>query len=70
MVLFLFTISSLSNKDTILVYVKEAIKNQKLGKEIKPTRSKKETIIPDELETRILLHVRTPYLPVISVVHV
>ncbi|MBT8308964.1 MAG: hypothetical protein HKO72_03730 [Flavobacteriaceae bacterium] len=34
----------------ILKYAKEAIENQKLGKEIKPERKKKETIIPKELE--------------------
>ncbi|WP_298494674.1 DUF1801 domain-containing protein [uncultured Algibacter sp.] len=39
------------NKNIVLLYVKEAIENQKLGKEIKPDRKKKKTIIPDELET-------------------
>jgi len=34
----------------ILKYVKEAIENQRLGKELKPERKKKETIIPKELE--------------------
>lgn len=34
----------------ILKYATEAIENQKLGKEIKPERKKKETIIPKELE--------------------
>jgi uncharacterized protein YdeI (YjbR/CyaY-like superfamily) len=38
------------NKNIVLAYVKEAIENQKLGKEIKPDRSKKETIIPIELQ--------------------
>lgn len=37
------------NKHAVLDYIKEAIENQKLGKEIKPDRSKKETIIPIEL---------------------
>jgi len=37
------------DKNLVLAYVKEAIENQKLGKEIKPDRTKKETIIPDEL---------------------
>ncbi len=37
------------DKNIVLSYVKEAIENQKLGKEIKPDRKKKETIIPDEL---------------------
>ena len=41
------------NKDVVLAYVKEAIGNQKAGKEIKPDRSKKETIIPDELQTEL-----------------
>ena len=41
------------NKNAVLKYVKEAIKNQKLGKEIKPARStsKKEVIIPKELKS-------------------
>ncbi|WP_298236943.1 DUF1801 domain-containing protein [uncultured Algibacter sp.] len=34
----------------VLAYVKEAIENQKLGKEIKPDRTKKKTIIPKELQ--------------------
>ncbi len=38
------------DRNTILSYVKEAIENQKLGKEIKPDRSKKEVIIPKELK--------------------
>jgi len=38
------------DKNVVLSYVKEAIKNQKLGKEIKPDRSKKETVIPIELQ--------------------
>ena len=38
------------NKHTVLHYVKEAITNQKAGKEIKPDRTKKETIIPIELQ--------------------
>jgi uncharacterized protein YdeI (YjbR/CyaY-like superfamily) len=39
------------NKDAVLAYVKEAIANQKAGKEIKPDRSKKKTVIPPELQT-------------------
>jgi len=39
------------NNDAVLAYVKEAIENQKAGKEIKPDRTKKETIIPPELQT-------------------
>ncbi|NMH86760.1 YdeI/OmpD-associated family protein [Flavivirga algicola] len=38
------------DKHTVLAYVKESIENQKLGKEIKPDRSKKETVIPKELK--------------------
>ncbi|WP_034041036.1 YdeI/OmpD-associated family protein [Wocania ichthyoenteri] len=38
------------DKNIVLAYVKEAIENQKLGKEIKPDRSKKETVIPKELK--------------------
>lgn len=38
------------NKKVVLQYVMEAIENQKLGKEIKPDRSKKETLIPEELK--------------------
>jgi len=37
------------DKNIVLKYVKEAIENQKAGKEIKADRSKKETVIPDEL---------------------
>lgn len=35
----------------VLAYVKEAIENQKLGKEIKPERKGKSVTIPDELKT-------------------
>ncbi|SEQ11149.1 Uncharacterized conserved protein YdeI, YjbR/CyaY-like superfamily, DUF1801 family [Hyunsoonleella jejuensis] len=38
------------DKRIVLAYVKEAIENQKLGKEVKPNRSKKEVEIPKELE--------------------
>lgn len=41
------------NKDFILSYLEEAIENQKLGKEIKPERKKKELIIPNELKKRL-----------------
>ena len=41
------------NKDIVLAYVKEAIENQKAGKEIKPDRSKKKTVIPSELRTAL-----------------
>ena len=39
------------NKKIVLLYVIQDIENQKLGKEIKPDRKKKKTIIPDELKT-------------------
>ena len=41
------------DNNTVLAYVKEAIENQKLGKEIKVDRSKKETIIPVELKQEL-----------------
>lgn len=42
------------NKNIVLAYVKEAIENQKLGKEIKPTKTtKKDIIIPNELKTEL-----------------
>jgi len=41
------------DKHIVLQYVKEAIKNQKEGKEIKPDRTKKETIIPIELKLEL-----------------
>ena len=39
------------DKNIVLEYIKEAIANQKLGKEIKPERKKKEVIIPTELQS-------------------
>lgn len=41
------------DKNAVLSYVKEAIENQKSGKEIKPDRSKKKTIIPTELQIEL-----------------
>ncbi len=38
------------DKNVVLHYIKEAIENQKSGKEVKPDRTKKETVIPDELQ--------------------
>lgn len=38
------------NKNHVVAYVKEAIENQKLGKELKSERHKKETIMPLELK--------------------
>ena len=38
------------NKSAVLKYVKEAIENQKLGKEIKPQHNTKAVIIPAELK--------------------
>jgi len=45
-----FTTINDIDKHSVLHYVKEAITNQKAGKEIKPDRTKKKTIIPKELE--------------------
>ena len=42
------------DKDIILDYAKEAIENQKLGKEIKPDRNKKEAVIPKELNNLLI----------------
>lgn len=39
------------NETAVLTYVKEAIENQKLGKEIKPERKGKSVTIPKELQT-------------------
>lgn len=39
------------NEAEVLSYVKEAIENQKLGKEIKPTRATKPVVVPIELKT-------------------
>jgi len=41
------------DKAVVLSYVKEAIINQKLGKEIKPDRSSKKIIIPKELKSEL-----------------
>ena len=38
------------NKTAVLAYVKEAIENQKLGKEIEPNRKAKSVTIPKELQ--------------------
>lgn len=38
------------HKELVLDYIKEAIENQKLGKEVKPDRTKKEIVIPHELQ--------------------
>jgi uncharacterized protein YdeI (YjbR/CyaY-like superfamily) len=42
------------DKKKILAYVKEAIQNQKLGKEVKVERSKKKTVIPDLLKRELV----------------
>lgn len=41
------------DKNIVLQYVKEAIANQKAGKEVKPDRTKKETVIPAELQEKL-----------------
>lgn len=38
------------DKHTVLTYVKEAIENQKLGKELKPEKKGKTVIVPKELK--------------------
>ena len=48
------------NKNAVLAYVKEAIENQRLGKEIKPTKTtKKDIIVPiglkNELDSNLVL---------------
>ena len=45
-----FTSVSEIDKNIVLSYIKEAIENQKLGKEIKPERKGKTVIIPEELQ--------------------
>lgn len=37
------------DENIVLAYIKEAIENQKLGKEIKPVRNTKTLVIPEEL---------------------
>ena len=39
------------NTSVVLAYVKEAIENQRLGKEIKPQRKTKDITVPDELNS-------------------
>jgi uncharacterized protein YdeI (YjbR/CyaY-like superfamily) len=46
-----FTTKTDINKDLVLEYVKEAIENQKVGKEIKPQRQSKPVVIPEALES-------------------
>ena len=41
------------DNNVVLSYVKEAIKNQKLGKELKPNRTKKKTVVPLELQEQL-----------------
>ncbi len=45
-----FTSKDQINETIILAYVKEAIENQRLGKEIKPTRNTKAVEVPTELK--------------------
>ena len=44
------------NKPLVLAYIKEAIENQKLGKEIKPEKKGKRVVIPSELEDALKLN--------------
>lgn len=39
------------DKNAVLYYVKEAIENQKLGKELKPAKQSKKVILPAELKS-------------------
>ncbi len=41
------------DKHAVLSYVKEAIKNQKSGKEVKSDRTNKKTVIPNELQKEL-----------------
>lgn len=47
------------DKHTVLAYVKEAIDNQKLGKELKPEKKGKPVIVPKELKDAFKM---IPYL--------
>jgi uncharacterized protein YdeI (YjbR/CyaY-like superfamily) len=49
-----FTSIDAIHEKSVTAYVKEAIENQKLGREIKADRSKKETIIPEELKKSLI----------------
>ena len=44
------------DKNIVLAYIKEAIENQKLGKEIKPKRATKKVDIPKELKAHFKIH--------------
>ena len=41
------------NTDLVLLYIKEAIENQKAGKEIKPERKGKTVVLPNELKSAL-----------------
>ena len=41
------------DKNVVLSYVKEAIRNQKLGRELKPDRRTKEIVVPLELQNQL-----------------
>jgi len=41
------------DKHTVLSYVKEAIENQKLGKELKPEKKPKNVLLPAELQKKL-----------------
>lgn len=45
-----FTSTDEINEEYVLEYIKEAIKNQRLGKEIKPKRNTKPIVVPEELK--------------------
>jgi uncharacterized protein YdeI (YjbR/CyaY-like superfamily) len=45
------------DKNSVLAYVKEAIENQRLGKEIKPSKTtKKDITVPEELQRHLKEH--------------
>ena len=50
---FRFEKDTLINTDVVLSYIREAIQNQKLGKELKAERVKKSVSIPEVLETAL-----------------
>ncbi len=44
------------NETEVLTYIKEAIENQRLGKEIKPKRNTKQANIPEELKSALKIN--------------
>ena len=50
----IFNLETEIDEELVLKYVKEAIENQKANKEIRPDRTKKETIVPPELKQEFI----------------